>query len=62
MIALFERAKASLAALRARRRARRLEKLEQSLARHGPDRFPGGAGAGGGHEGPAMSRYDGGGG
>jgi hypothetical protein len=58
MTPILERVKTSFTAFRAKRRERRLAKLEESLSQHGPGEGP--RVGSGGHEGSAMSRVDGG--
>lgn len=53
---ILERAKTSFTAFRAKRRERRLAKLEESLSQYGPDEGPRVGHAA--HEGSAMGRYD----
>jgi hypothetical protein len=56
MTPILERVKTSFTAFRAKRRERRLAKLEESLSQYGPDEGP--RVGSGGREGPAMGRYD----
>ena len=56
MIPLAERVKTSLSAFRAKRRERRLAKLEESLSQHGPDGGPRTGSPSG--DGSAMTRVD----
>ena len=56
MTSILERAKTSFTAFRAKRRERRLAKLEESLSQYGPDEGPRVDSPSG--EGSAMTRVD----